>query len=246
MKARHVVLGVFLLLLVGGGVALYQLYNSLDGIVKSTIEKQGTALLGVPVRVGSVQISLGTGAGTIRGLRVANPAGFPSGDAFSLGEISLDLDLSSVTGSPIVIESVVIAAPAASVVLDAKGRTNLEVIQKNLGSQSSQSGSEPSSAGGASPLLRIDRFSFSKGEVSADMTAQGGKVVKAALPELSLREVGGKSGSTADAIGSTIASAFTRAVSTAVARAGAGALIDKHLKGQEGEAAKQLLDRFLK
>ena len=248
MKLRSVLLVLVLLLLIGGGVAGYFFYNSLGALVKAQIEEQGSAALGTRVRVGSVSISATTGEGSIRGLRVENPAGFPAGDAFSLGEITLAIDISTLTSSPIVVKSISIASPSVTATLDEQGRTNLDVIRKNAESQGGSGSSSPSSESseGFDVLIRIDRVTSTGGSVAADLTALGGKPVTVEFSDLDLRSVGGKSGSPPAAVGSTIAVAFARAVGTAIARSGADKLIDKYLEGEAGGAAKELLKRFLK
>jgi len=88
--------------------------------VKAAIERFGSDITGTKVTVGSVDISLKSGLGTIRGVRVDNPEGFSSDDAFELGEITVDLDVASLNRDPIVIEEIRILAPAVRGELDAK------------------------------------------------------------------------------------------------------------------------------
>jgi hypothetical protein len=249
MKLRRVLLGALALVVLAGGAALYLVYASLDQIVKSAIEEYGRDVVGAQVRVGSVRISPTTGEGTIRGLAVANPDGFPTGDAFTLGEITLALDVTSLASSPVVVRSVVIGAPTVYAVMAEDGRTNLDVLRKNAERYAGPAVSGPAGSGngeGDGLLIRIDRFTFTDGSVSADLPSEQGAEIETRLPEIDLRSVGGASGSPPDEIGRTIVVAFTRAVAAAVARAGAEALIDEHLEGESGEAAKQLLRRFLR
>ena len=84
---------------------------SLDRLVKQGIETYGSRIVGAPVRVGSVEISLSSGRGTLRELSISNPDGFSSGEALRLGEITLDIQLSSLTQEPLVIQEVKILAP---------------------------------------------------------------------------------------------------------------------------------------
>jgi uncharacterized protein involved in outer membrane biogenesis len=250
MKLRNVLLALVVLVLLGAGGAVYYFYSNLDAIVKQAIEEQGTAALGTDVRVGSVKISPTTGEGTIRGFRVANPSGFPAGDAFTLGEISLAIDLATVTESPVVVKSVTIGAPVVNAVVDEQGRTNLDELRKNAERNAGGGGaSEPDTGGGGSGsevLIRIDRFRFADGKIAADLSALDQGKVDASLPAIELKKVGGQSGSPPAEVGETIAVAFTQAVGTAIARSGAHRLIDEKLGGQEGEAVKSLLDRFMK
>src|SRR5262245_66584381 len=81
------------------GAAAYLLW-SLDARVARAIEAQGTQIFGTPVRVDSVDIELAAGRGTIRGIRVANPEGYSSGDAIRLAAIELAIDARSLREQP--------------------------------------------------------------------------------------------------------------------------------------------------
>ena len=48
----------------------------------------------------------GSGEGTIRGLKVANPAGFSDGTAFELEQFTVAIELASISGEPIIISQV--------------------------------------------------------------------------------------------------------------------------------------------
>lgn len=244
-------------ILVGGGLvvlavvgAVVFLASSLDSLVKGVIERTGSQLTGTPVRLGSVEIDLRSGRGTLRDLRVGNPEGFSSVDAFALGEITLELDLATLTQDPVVIRSVRIDAPEARVEVDAKGRTNIDVIRRHL--EQAGSGSGAAEAGGAdsggsseTPHLRIQSFTFENGQVASDTSALGGKEHTQALPALRLRDVGGTAGATPAALGEDILDAFLGQIAKAAASARLEKLIDDKVGGEAGEAAKGLLRKLV-
>ncbi|MBW2272995.1 MAG: hypothetical protein JRG96_06970 [Deltaproteobacteria bacterium] len=240
---------VALFLAVGGGV--YYLITSLDSLVKSGIESYGSEITGSRVRVSSVRIQLASGRGTIRGLRIANPKGFSSSDAFSLGEITLDIDPGSLTGEPVVVDEIVIRAPLVHFELDAKGDSNIEAIKRNVaryqgGSSGGGDGDGGGAAGPAGPLLSVTRFTFEEGKVAADTAAMGGDVQQLELPPLEMTNLGGSKGASPDQIGKAVMNRYTAVVGKVVARYGAELLIDEKLGGQEGEAAKKLLRGILR
>jgi len=247
MKLRTIILGAGALIVIGIVAAAVFLVSNLDAIVEAAIEKYGSEITGSPVRAAGVSISPSTGEGTIRGLRVGNPQGFPSGDAFALGQITLRVDVRSLTETPIVIPEILIAAPSVNAVVNAQGQTNLDAIRKNAerytgGSGGGGSKAEPSASSGGQPtLLRIEKFTFENGTVTADLTGAGGKKFDAALPAVRLSKLGGSSGATPGAIGKQVAVVFTKNATNAIAQKGADALIDEHVGGAEGEAAKSLL-----
>ncbi len=243
------------ILLIGGPVvllvvvvALLLLARSLDGIVKGVIEDVGSDLLRTTVSVGSVSIDLREGRGTIRNLRVANPEGFSNADAFSLGEITLDIDLGSLTGSPIVLDEVRVGSPEALAEATAVG-LNLDVLRRNA--EKGSSGGEASAGGGANSgdagsaeatRFRIRRFTFDGGKAKSDTTGLGGKVQEIEIPGISLSDVGGASGDTAAGIGKTILSRWLANIAKAAARAQARDAAGKALDDVLGDDAKGIGD----
>ncbi len=238
------------------GVLLY-VGASLDSLVKRGIETYGSRMAGAPVRVGSVEISLSSGRGTLRELRVGNPEGFSDGDALRLAEITLDIQPSSLTREPLVIEEVKILAPEVNAEVSASGSTNIDVLRRNISAYSGTT-SDVGSATGESPeagddiplpRLRIDELTFADGKLAADTTAVGGDVRALELPALRLSGLGGENGQPTDVIAKSVLDSYTRSIASAVAKsltAGrAEKLIDENLGGELGEAAKGLLDRVL-
>lgn len=244
MKRVIGIAAVVLLLALGG--AVYWLLSSLDAIVAREIERVGSETLGTDVSVGSVDIDLREGRGTIRRLRVANPDGFSSKTALSLDEISVRIDLASVTGSPIVLPEVSVGAPAARLEANESGQLNLDVLRRNASAGATAGSAEPGGAEG-SPVpvrLRIGRLVFSEGRIEGDASSLGGREVQAPLPTVRLSDVEG----TPAEVGKTVASAILRKATEAVAREGVRRAvekeIDERLGGEVGEAAKGLLRRL--
>ena len=249
MKRILAVAGVVLVLAVAG-IAWFVL-TRLDSMVAQLIETHGSQATGTSVRVGSVSIDLRRGRGTIRGLRVGNPQGYSRGDAFQLGEITLDIDLGSVQSSPIVIDELTVRAPKASYEVDAKGRSNFDAIKANLDRGAGAAPAETSGGESLPPRIAIKRFVFQKGSVSADFRAVDPKREKleAELPPVRLQNVGGSKGGTPGELGKTIAGAFTRAVAKTVAANEAGRATEKavgdKLGGEAGKAAGDLMKKIM-
>jgi hypothetical protein len=186
---KKILIGVFVVLALVVAAALWFLTSRLDSLVASLVESYGSEIAGTAVRVGSVSIDLRAGRGTIRGLRVANPEGYSSGDAFRLGEITVDIDPKTVTSNPVVIDALVVAAPAANFEVDATGRSNFQVIKSNVDRYSARSGggsgTRPAAEGGSEAARRrIATFTFEGGTLRADVSAvdPDREPVDAALP----------------------------------------------------------------
>jgi uncharacterized protein involved in outer membrane biogenesis len=245
MKLRNIAIGAGVVVAVVIAAAVYFLLNSLDAIVERAIERYGSEITGTAVRVASVDISLSSGRGTVRGLTVGNPKGFSSDSTFSLEEITLQIDVGTVTSSPIVIDEITIRAPAVLFEVNQAGAANVDEIRKNAERYRPAAGEE------AEPVrLLIRKFLFERGEIAADTTALGGKEMEAKLPPLTLSNVGGRQGATPGEIGKIMVKAMTRQVATAVASQQVGSYlekkIDEEIGGKVGEAAKDLLRSLAK
>jgi hypothetical protein len=251
MSVKRAILGTALLVVIVAVAAVTLLVSRLDSIVKAAIEEHGSRLTGTTVKVSGVSISLREGLGTIKGLSVGNPGGFKGEEAFSLGEITLGIDLSTVTKSPVVIREVLIRGPVVSFELQSSGRSNFDLIMDNVGRKGKEEGGkgkEPSVGG--KPRLAVRSFIFEEGKVEADATAVGGESAAVELPVLRLEDIGGEDGGTAEEIGVEILTAFGGAVLRAAARSGIQRVIEKQIEkqigGQAGESGKELLRSLLK
>jgi hypothetical protein len=222
MKFRTVALaGVALLAIVA--VFIVFVLSSLDGIVKAGIEKYGSEILGTSVRVDSVKIRMQEGKGTILGLRVASPGGFPPGDAIRFGEITLGIDIASLSSAdPIVINVVNVADPSVSWVVNSKGKSNISVLKENAtnygNSQGGESTASETSSDEPPTLISIKKFSFTGGKLNADLAAVGGPELKSTIAPVELSNVGGSQGETPGRVGATIAGEFAKSVLSAVSQ----------------------------
>ncbi len=240
--------------LVLAGAATYYLASSLDSLIAQLIEHYGSEMMGVPVRVDSVELSLTEGRGSIHGFRVGNPPGYAAGDAFRLGEITLDLDTEKLGATLIVLDELTVGAPQVQFEVDATGKSNFDVIMANLDAYTGGSGggsandAATSQSDSAETRIAIRRFRFEKGRVRADVSrlSPGVKPMEVNLPSIALDNLGGKRGATPAEIGKQVLVGFTASVVRAVASSQAQRLIEGQLKGTAGEAASGLFKKFLK
>ncbi len=250
MKLKPIALGLAAVVVIGVGYGAYYLLSNLDSIVKSAIEQYGSEITGTRVRVGSVKITLTEGRGTIRGLRVGNPSGFSSNDAFSLGEITLDLDTGSITESPVVIETLTIAAPQVRYEMTANAKSNVDAILANVKKYQGGGGGQPAAeeSGGEALKLKVQKFTFQDGKVDVTALAGAGKETSVALPTLTMKNLGGKSGAPPGDIGAEVIRKYSEKIVAAVAKQQLQSRAGKMLEdqGEAGAAAKQLLDRVFK
>ena len=83
---------------------------------------------GTAFNVDRINFNPYTGKLFVSGVRLANPAGYPEEDAFALGSISADVEVSTLLSDTIHVREIVIDAPFASYVFDAEGVNNIDRI----------------------------------------------------------------------------------------------------------------------
>ena len=247
------IVGAVVVVVLAAGAGTWFLSTNLDEIVRSAIESQGSAALGTTVRVGSVELDLREGRGRLRDLRIANPPGSGAGNQLELGSVTLGIDASSaldvVRGSSrhFIIDTVAVEEPLARVIVGADGSTNVQALQKAMSHGSSAEASAETS--GDPLLLTLKQVSMARGEVRVDTSGLGGKERNLTLPDFSLRNVGGGGGKPAGEVGVTIATGFAKRLTTVLVADAAESqldrVIDKHLGGESGKAAKGLLKQVL-
>ncbi len=222
-------------------VAVALLFSNLDSIVAKAIEVNGSNVTKTDVRVAGVDLSLREGRGTIKGLTVANPEGFEAPEAFALGEITLDIDVQSLRGEPIVIDEIRIEAPVVNAEITKTGASNIEKIRENVKAYTA-GGTEQSS--GQAKLMRIKSFVFEQGRVEVDVSALGLENRTIDLPEIRLNDVGGERGAPPDEIAKIILAAVAKQVSAEIAGSQLDRAIREKIGGSLKDKAKGLLDKI--
>ncbi len=199
-------------LLVVIAIGLYFLFSSLNSIVKAAVEKVGSDATQAQVRLKEVDIQIASGKGAMRGLMVGNPAGFKTERAFNLGEISLQVDVGSVTKDTIVIKEIVISSPEVTYEL-ARGGSNIDALQRNVNAYTAQK-SKGSGEGGKK--LVIENLYVRNGKVNVSATALGRKTMTIPLPDIHLTNIGKQSGgATADQVTQQVLSAIGQSATKA-------------------------------
>ncbi len=236
MKRILIVSAALLVVVIIAGV--WWVASSLDSIVKNAIEEQGSQALGTAVQVSSVSISLTEGRGTVRGLEVANPEGFSEEHAFTLQEVTLDIDVSSLDGDAVVLDEVRIIAPEIDFEMGKDGKSNIDILRQNL----IGAGGQGSSGTDAEMKLLIRQFTLEKGKVNANTVNIGGQRIEAEFPSVEMKDLGGPDGAPPAVIGKQVVDKLTQTVAMAVAKKGLEKMLEK--KGGEGvKAVKGLIDK---
>jgi uncharacterized protein involved in outer membrane biogenesis len=229
------------LLTVGIGVVSM----SLGKIVKSAVEAAGPRVLGAPVTLGLVTISPWSGSGTLRGLVIGNPDGFKSPHAVSVGSVEVEVKLASLLTDTIVVERVAVREPELIWEIG-QGSSNISRLQRNAQEAAARYGGEASQAAGGAPApakkgksLLIRDFSVTGGKVGLSATALGSQGLTAPLPDVHLKNLGGKDRSPAQVAAQAFA-AITSSAQGAVSNIGGKAIAE--VRG----TAMKALGSFLK
>lgn len=241
MKKLLIAAGVIIALIVV--IALVALSN-LDSLVAKAIEKHGSEVTQTSVRVSGVSISLRDGRGSIKGLKVASPEGYEARTAFSLDDITVEINIKSVREDPVVINEIRIRAPVINAEITKTGSSNIDELRKRVQTSTAGNGGESAESGETAKRIRIERFVFEKGRVEVDASALGIEKRTIELPEIRLDDVGGANGAPPDEIARIILTTVAGKATSEIAGSELDRLIEEKLGGSLGDKAKGLLEKI--
>ena len=240
---KKVLIGVAALLLVVVGGLVF-VWSNLDSIVKNAIETYGSEATKTTVSVAEVKLALENGEAKISGLKVGNPVGFTDPNIFELGMISTKIDTSTINQNPIVIDEIIISAPAVVYEINKAGVSNVDVLKKNLGggsgdSKSTASSESGGSSGGDELKMVIRKLVVEGSSAKVRIAALGSKEQTVKLPRILLTDVGKKSGgATAAEVAQILSSKMLGNVKGSVAKLG----VEKYIGKSAEEMQKQMLN----
>lgn len=244
MNRKWIALIVVVVLVAAG---IYFLGSNLNSLVARTIETNGSKVTRTSVGVSGVKIEIREGRSSIENLAVASPGGYEAREAFSLGNITVDVDVKSVTGDPIVIDEVRISAPVVYAEFTRTGVSNIDELRKQVQEYTGGGSGGGDGSKGDAKRIRISSFVFEKGRIEVDASALGVEKRTVDLPEIRLTNVGGTSGAAPDEIAKEILTAFARKATSEVASSEINRLIKKQLGDESiGDKAKGLIDKIKK
>lgn len=157
---KRIVLAVVLVVVIAIAVA----YFSLNSVIRATVQRQGSASLGVPTTLDSAALSLLGGKLSLSGLNVGSPPNFSAPQMFSAGAASVQVHYRQLMGNPVRISKIVIDAPKL-VVEQSNLKLNIQALmdQKTKAAESPAAGAEKP----AEPMkLIIDELDVNNAQVS--------------------------------------------------------------------------------
>ena len=166
--------------------ALFLAITYSDVAAKMAIEYFGPALTGTTVSVDSVQVSVRSGRGAIRGLELGSPPGFGSKRSARVGEIRFDVDTATVTSPVTVIHEIVVDAPVVTYERGGKA-INLDMVRERLEAYVKRDL-------GFTHKFVIERLEIRGARVLMTNAALKGQGITFDLPEVKVLDVGKRQG----------------------------------------------------
>jgi hypothetical protein len=238
-KVLWITLAVVLLALGGGA---WWFFHSLDSLVASAIRTYGPEITGVRVSLSSAKIQAVDGAAALRGLELGNPKGFKTERALSVAQISMRLDVASLTKDVVLIKEVSIEQPEVTYEY-ASGGSNLDVIQRQVeayiaaktGAKNVTKKSEPQ----REKKFIIEHLYIKGARANVSASLLQGKAVTLPIPDQHLIDIGKKAGGVSSAEATRqIVSAITKSVGNAVVPLNLGGAVESAKKGAATVADK--------
>jgi len=205
---KKVIVFIALIAILAGGAFWFLADGALNNLIKVKIEQIGKEVTEQSVTVQGVDVKLLKGIGTIKGLVLPNPKKYKANSLFSLNEITLDINLASLTTDVIIIDKIVIDSPEAVVEFTKTGGSNIQdiidAIDKKRPSSTASNKSAQSSTDKAEAIIKVKQFVLAGVALSVDLTELGNKVHKKTLTDISLVNVGGDKGLPASQLGAEL------------------------------------------
>jgi len=174
-------------------VAIYFLGSGfLNKLIKSGVETYGPELTQTPVTLEDVNLSILSGSGSINGLNIGNPDGYKSENIFSLGEIDIKIDTSSLLSDKIIIDYIIIKQPEISYEKTLSS-SNVKELLKNIeeltgpGSDAKSETNEVDTSEGTNKKVVIRQLIIEDGSIYVAALGVGQTVD---LPRIEMNDIG--------------------------------------------------------
>jgi hypothetical protein len=187
MKKLLILLSILLII---GAVAIGVLFFKLNGLVKMGIEKYGSEVTGVPVKLMMAEISPMSAQGVLSGFSIGNPPDFKAKEAFKAEMISIKIDKASLDTNTVVVLEMSINSPHIDYEL-AGNSNNFAIIREHINKHLAASGTSEAEHILDDKVIVINDLYVKNGSinVTAPMIA-GGEAYKVVLPDIHLQNVG--------------------------------------------------------
>lgn len=160
-------------------VGLVAVYFSLNSIVKTQVEKQGTKATGVATVLESVNLNPFGGALSLNDFSLANPEGFSDGKIFKLGEGDVQVKLGSLLSDEVVVPKVNLDGAEVLLELNGLNLNTMELLKQiQEAGQSDDAGTEGDqpepTADGDKKGFVVNELNITNTKVIGRLTLPGG------------------------------------------------------------------------
>lgn len=214
----------------------------LDRVILHGFNAAAPAALGVDASLGGADASVLKGYVSLTDMHIGNPEGYKTDGIFDLGEVTVDVDMQSLTTDTIVIEVVKVSGAKVTYEQGLRG-SNIGALLDQLSKEEKEEKAEeeekePSEKPAKKVIIR--KLDVDGTRLNVAMTAMMGAVVPVPLPPIHMEGIGEESGGVTplEAVQYIIKGVFS-AVQSAVA--GAGDLL-KGAAGLVGDGAVAVAD----
>lgn len=203
MKSFLKIFGLIAFIIIVGLVVVAM---SLNGLVKAGVETMGPQILGVPVTIEDVDISLLSGENGMQAslldFVIKNPKGYETAYAFSLPTMRVKIDRDSVLTNTILVEEIVIDGPAITFEGSLLG-SNIGEIQDNVKrntqsapQESTEESNEEATTGNDEKRVQISRVIVKNAQLKLSLMGLEGQTIQVTLPDIELHDIGKQSNGT--------------------------------------------------
>ena len=194
---KLILIGCALVVVAVAAVVFFGISN-LGPIIKQAVNSYGPKITQTDVRLGDAGVALFSGEVKLKDFLLGNPQGFKSPQAMKVGSVYVNLDETTLTGNPVVIDKIEVVAP--EITYERAGKDdNFSALLRNVkqGSKAGSSGgTAPPSGGdagaGEGKKLRIRSLVIKDGRVNLTAKVLAGQMITAELPYMELKDIGGQ------------------------------------------------------
>lgn len=221
------ILRVVALLVILAVVAIVVMALNLNTLVKNGVETVGPMVLGVDVELQESDLSLFSGGGSLKGLKVHNPEGYKTEHLFNMKEVTLQVNPLSVTGDTIHIKKIIVDSPHVIYeggLLNSNLKTLLDRLKGKEESSPTQPGTDEPKEETESPSkekkLIIDHLLIKGVKMGVSSKLLQGKALTLPLPPIELKDIGkDKGGATPAEVVTQVVKKLYTAVEPAIKKA---------------------------
>ena len=182
---KKLFIGLLVIVAIGAG-GLYYLSSNAGDMIRDGVVTYVPPVIGAEVKLAKVDLDPANGAASLSGLVIGNPEGFKSEHAFKIDNMSLKLDIASLTSDVIHINEIRLDAPDMIYEIGTKGN-NISKIQQNVDDYVAGLGLE-SSEGELKYIIDHVYINGTKVKIASDLL--GGRGAGVTLPDLHIADIG--------------------------------------------------------